>query len=516
MRSVIFSALLLAAASAISAQTNVTTPQPTPSPTPEVTPLVLPGSEPFVYRHAGTNELRLHVVKPAGWKASDKNPGLVMFFGGGWASGTPQRSVGWAKWASKLGMVGVAPDYRTRKRMGGTPEDCISDARAAVRWVQEHAAELGIDPAKIAVMGTSAGGHIAAWTAIPRKGPGTDDPGSPDPLPAALILLNPVSDTKDGGYGGTKRFGGSAERALACSVPDQMAATMPPVLIFHGTKDETVPYANSTALTEKLKATGNRCELVTFEGLGHSYYSSKFGAAGAAAKDKTEEEMAKFLASLELVPAVPAATGSGEAPPSVHKYADDVAAFALAPAPEPGGVLLVGSSNFRKWTNCAADLAPLPVTNRAFGGSRTSDQLHYFDQIVPSSRAGLIVWYCGSNDVKGRVATEVVLENTKQWIERTRAALPEARILLVSVIRAIQKREDGQLDEVDTVNVGLGKLAKDIPGVDYVDINTALESASGDALADCYAADKLHLSPEGYQRMASALRPAIGKQKAIK
>ena len=118
--------------------------------------------------------------------------------------------------------------------------------------------------------------------------------------------------------------------------------------------------------------------------------------------------------------------------------------------------------------------------------------------------------------MKGRVATEVVLENTKQWIERTRAALPEARILRVSVIRAIQKREDGQLDEVDTVNAGLGKLAKDIPGVDYVDINPALESASGDALADCYAADKLHLSPEGYQRMASALRPAIGKQKAIK
>jgi acetyl esterase/lipase len=265
--------------------------------------LALPGSEPFVYRQAGTNELRLHVVKPSGWQASDNNPCLVIFFGGGWASGTPEKSVGWAKWAAKLGVVGVAPDYRTRKRLGGTPEDCISDARAAVRWVQEHAAELGIDPAKIVVMGTSAGGHIAAWTAIPQQGPGTGDPGSPNPLPAALILLNPVSDTKDGGYGGTKRFGGSAERALACSVPDQMPATMPPVLIFHGTKDETVPYANSKALMEKLKAKGNRCELVTFDGLGHSYYSSKFGEAGAAAKTKTQDETAKFLVSLGLVPA---------------------------------------------------------------------------------------------------------------------------------------------------------------------------------------------------------------------
>lgn len=307
MKSAICSVLILAGALTISAQTNMTAPQPAPSATPpEVTPLALPGSEPFVYRHAGTNELRLHIVKPTQWKASDKNPCLVMFFGGGWASGTPEKSVGWAKWAAKLGMVGIAPDYRTRKRMGGTPEDCVSDARAAVRWVQEHAAELGIDPAKIAVMGASAGAHIAAWTAIPKKGPGADDPGSPDPLPVALILLNPVSDTKDGGYGGTKRFGGSAERALACSVPDQMPDKMPPALIFHGTKDETVPYANSTALMEKLKAKGNRCELVTFEGLGHSYYSSKFGAAGASAKLKTEEEAAKFLVSLGLVPAPPA------------------------------------------------------------------------------------------------------------------------------------------------------------------------------------------------------------------
>lgn len=314
MKSALCSALLLAGAGALSAQTNVSTPRATPSPTPEVTPLTLPGSEAFVYRTAGTNELRLHVVKPKDWKAADKIPCLVMFFGGGWASGTPEKSVGWAKWAAKLGMVGVAPDYRTRKRMNGTPEDCVSDARAAVRWVQEHAADLGIDPAKIAVMGASAGGHIAAWTAIPKQGPGADDPGAPDPLPATLVLLNPVSDTKDGGYGGSKRFGGSAERALACSVPDQMPPKMPPVLIFHGTKDETVPYANSTALMEKLKANGNRCELISFEGLGHSYYStSKYGESGSAARFKTQDETAKFLFSLGLVPSLPAPAEPGDA-----------------------------------------------------------------------------------------------------------------------------------------------------------------------------------------------------------
>jgi acetyl esterase/lipase len=186
----------------------VTKAQPA-SATPEATPLSLPGSEPFVVRKVGATELRLHVVKPAGWSKGDPRPCLVSFFGGGWNSGTPQRSLGWAKWAASQGLVGVAPDYRTRDRLGGTPEDCVSDARAAVRWVEAHAEELGIEPRKIVCLGGSAGGHVAAWTAIPSPGPGKDDP-APSILPAALILLNPVTDTKDGGYGGTKRFGGNA------------------------------------------------------------------------------------------------------------------------------------------------------------------------------------------------------------------------------------------------------------------------------------------------------------------
>ena len=270
----------------------------------ETTPLSLPGSEPFVFRQVGTNELRLHVVKPKGWKQGDRRPCFVAFFGGGWISGSPERSIGWAKWAAGHGLVGVAPDYRTRNRFNGTPEDCVADGRAALNWVIEHAAELGIDPAKIVVQGGSAGGHVAAWTAIPKPGPGADDP-APRQVPAALVLLNPVSDTTATGYGGPRRFGNQQERARACSVPDQMPAKMPPTIIFHGTADETVPYANSVALRDKLVATGNRAALVTFEGLGHSYNSSKFGEAGKSADKKTREDTVKFLQSLGLLSGSP-------------------------------------------------------------------------------------------------------------------------------------------------------------------------------------------------------------------
>jgi acetyl esterase len=273
----------------------------------EVTPLSLPGSEPFIFRKVGEIELRLHVVKPDAWSKGGARSCLVSFFGGGWNGGTPERSIRWAKWASEHGMVGIAPDYRTRDRLGGTPEDCVADGRRAIAWVRAHSVELGIDPAKIVVLGGSAGGHVAAWTAIPSAGPGPDDPAlEPESQPAALVLLNPVTDTKVSGYGGPKRFGGDAARALGCSVPDRMPAKMPPSIVFHATADTVVPYANSVAFRDKLVANGNRCELVTFEGLGHSYNSTRFGAAGKAADQKTCEEMALFLTNLKLIGNTPA------------------------------------------------------------------------------------------------------------------------------------------------------------------------------------------------------------------
>ena len=90
--------------------------------TKEVTPISLPGAETFVFKKVGDNELRLHVVKPEGWSITDTRPCLVAFFGGGWSSGTPAKSISYAKWAAKYGLVGVAPDYRTRKRFDAKPE----------------------------------------------------------------------------------------------------------------------------------------------------------------------------------------------------------------------------------------------------------------------------------------------------------------------------------------------------------------------------------------------------------
>ena len=192
-----------------------------------------------------------------------------------------------------------------------------------------------------------------------------------------------------------------------------------------------------------------------------------------------------------------------------NKYTAEVDKFASEPIPPPGGVLLVGSSIFKRWTNAISDLAPFPVTNRAFGGSQTSHQLMFFDQVVSPCRPRLIVWYCGSNDIKGKKDPQSVLKRTEEWLDKVKKLDPSTQVLLVSIHRCPQKRKDGQLEGVDAVNRGYEELSQRREGVFYVDVNPSLESVTGKSKAELYLEDGLHLNPSGYEKMATLVKPAI-------
>lgn len=221
-----------------------------------------------VYKRVQDRELHLHIFEPEGFRVTDRRPCFIAIHGGGWTGGEPRRFYPFAAHFAKLGMVGISLEYRLiNKKLGTTPFECVKDGRSAVRYVRRHAAELGLDPQKITVSGGSAGGHVAAATALFN---GIDEPGedtSVSSVPNALVLYFPVIDTSTEGYGNAK----CGERWREISPVHQVKPGVPPTIVFHGTGDTTTPFKGAKAFDEAMRQAGNRCELIVHEGGKHGY-----------------------------------------------------------------------------------------------------------------------------------------------------------------------------------------------------------------------------------------------------
>lgn len=198
------------------------------------------------------------------------------------------------------------------------------------------------------------------------------------------------------------------------------------------------------------------------------------------------------------------------APLDLSRFEKDIVAFEQADrtAPPPaGGILFVGSSIFRQWTNLAAQMAPLPVFNRAFGGSRTAEQLHYMDRIVLPYKPRMIVYYCGSNDVNAEETAVAIASRYEAFSERVRQLLPGTRVYFASIIRAPQKRD--RWDVVDDANARVRAYSARTPGRGYIDLNPALEAAPRQPRMELYLPDQLHYLPPAYDRIADVIKPII-------
>ena len=177
------------------------------------------------------------------------------------------------------------------------------------------------------------------------------------------------------------------------------------------------------------------------------------------------------------------------------------------PGQATGGIVFVGSSIFHRWTRLESQMAPLPITNIAFDGSVTADMLRMVDSRVIPLRPKVIAYYCGSNDVAlGEPATAIV-GRIVRFIERVSAALPETRVVFVSINRAPSKED--RWDVVDDVNRQIAMYAAAHPRVEYVDVNPVLFDARGKPRFDLYMGDELHLRPPAYEGFAQILKPVL-------
>lgn len=227
-----------------------------------------PEGKPYVYKTSGGVERKMEIYFPPNHDpAKTKVPGLILFHGGGWQGGElSQFRYACAYFASR-GLVCATAEYQMLGKSGieklGKRESrkrvCVTDAKSAIRWFKQNAAQLGIDSSRVITGGGSAGGHISA---LATMNPGLNDPADPkdiDPKVVAYLWFNPAFEAND-------------KNDSEIDILTHLKVELPPAIVFFGDKDSWK--VGWDVAYKKWKTLGTKSiDLRIAPGQGHSFFN---------------------------------------------------------------------------------------------------------------------------------------------------------------------------------------------------------------------------------------------------
>lgn len=184
-----------------------------------------------------------------------------------------------ARWFASRGVTCFVLRYRQPyDGWAAGPEAPLQDAQRAMRVIRAQAERLGVNPAKVAALGFSAGGHITASLAERYDAPlapGVDAADALDAQPSLTALLYPVITMGASAHAGsrTNLLGEHPDAAALAhhSLELHAHARMTPTMLIQAADDETVPIANALLMFNALLAVGVKSELHAFEEGGHGF-----------------------------------------------------------------------------------------------------------------------------------------------------------------------------------------------------------------------------------------------------
>jgi acetyl esterase/lipase len=240
-----------------------------------------------VYGQGGGRDLRADLFLPN--DVQGPVPAIVFIHGGGWRNGTKAGHDRQASLLASRGYAGICIEYR----LSGEAifPAAVHDCKCAIRWVRANAAEMNIDPERIAAAGGSAGGHLTGMLATTAGRDDLEGEGGNPGVPSAIqlaISLNGVFDMRPFGtivpsapvaenpivlfLGGTPEQVPEAYEAASSIL--HVDENTPPCLVFHGTGDDVVPWKQSADFVEKVRSVGQDAEFALNEGGGHGFTMS--------------------------------------------------------------------------------------------------------------------------------------------------------------------------------------------------------------------------------------------------
>lgn len=189
----------------------------------------------FTYKPQNGERGEIEIHFPEGYDpATARVPGVILFHGGGWSKGNRSQFRELCHYLASRGLVAATAHYRfadqakiespaatrSRKRV------CITDAKSAIRWFKQNAAQLGIDPERVIAGGGSAGGHIAL---LATNTPGLNDPEDSEAIDTSVVaylLFNPAFKPADD------------QKDPEVDVERNLSSKTAPMIVFWGTEDD--------------------------------------------------------------------------------------------------------------------------------------------------------------------------------------------------------------------------------------------------------------------------------------
>jgi acetyl esterase/lipase len=248
----------------------------------------------------GFRPVRMDIYAPR--DRSKPRPAVLWVHGGGWSRGDARTLGAYANWPAVLaslaarGFVVASLDYRLSGEAKFPAQ--IQDVKAAIRHLRTQSGALGIDPSRVYLWGGSAGGHLASLAAVtcgvteydPQpstgrlsrsqinalkgiKAPPVDDCVQGAALWYGVFDLEHVPSVNVAGLLGCDPAE-CRDVARAASPLYRIGKNVPPMLLIHGTKDETVDVSQSKAMTTALKAAGAKAELLLIPDVDHGLTGS--------------------------------------------------------------------------------------------------------------------------------------------------------------------------------------------------------------------------------------------------
>ena len=189
-------------------------------------------------------------------------------------------------------------------------------------------------------------------------------------------------------------------------------------------------------------------------------------------------------------------------------WSEEIAAFASA-APGPANALLfVGSSSIRRWVDLAEHMAPVPVINRGFGGSKIGDVIYHSEMLFQAESPLAIVIFVGTNDITpgSSKSLGVMVEAFEQMMGGVRRHHPETPVYYIAITPSPLRWE--VWDESQAINRAISDLVDGMANTYVIDTADQLMS-EGVPDDNNYVFDRLHLSEKGYAIWAEIIRSRI-------